>query len=157
MEFSEGDRASAIARLRAACSTAHGAPLISVSDDARAASRLLETWLAKNPQRRLLLGRKAEWFQVEEAAVQTLNGEAAPARILDRLAEIHAGDPTRTAGVDALFRAAWGDESIAPSSVANRVRVAVSQLRKRGLAAVIQLADGGYRLDPNWLIVRGRR
>jgi hypothetical protein len=36
-----------------------------------------------------------------------------------------------------------------PSAAANRVRVALSALRRAGLAELVQHADGGWRLDPD--------
>jgi DNA-binding winged helix-turn-helix (wHTH) protein len=47
-----------------------------------------------------------------------------------------------------LIAAVWPGEIIAPHAAKNRLHVALSALRKAGLAEIIQRVDGGYRLDP---------
>ncbi len=47
-----------------------------------------------------------------------------------------------------LIAAVWPGEIIAPRAAKNRLHVALSALRKAGLAEIIQRVDGGYRLDP---------
>ena len=37
----------------------------------------------------------------------------------------------------------------------NRVRVILSQLRKLGLAEVLERSPDGYRLHPEWIVVLG--
>jgi hypothetical protein len=49
---------------------------------------------------------------------------------------------------DALLAAGWPGERVSAEAGMQRVRVAVSTLRKLGLAAVIETVEGGYRLDP---------
>jgi hypothetical protein len=48
-----------------------------------------------------------------------------------------------------LVRAGWGDERILPRSAAQRVRVAIAELRALGLREVLLSRDGGYLLDPH--------
>jgi len=49
---------------------------------------------------------------------------------------------------DALLAAGWPGERVSAEAGMQRVRVAVSTLRKLGLGAVIETVEGGYRLDP---------
>ncbi|MCU0671396.1 MAG: hypothetical protein MUE69_01255 [Myxococcota bacterium] len=49
---------------------------------------------------------------------------------------------------DALLAAGWPGERVSAEAGMQRVRVAVSTLRKLGLAAVLETVEGGYRLDP---------
>jgi hypothetical protein len=49
---------------------------------------------------------------------------------------------------DALLAAGWPGERVSGEAGMQRVRVAVSTLRKLGLAAAIETVEGGYRLDP---------
>ncbi|MEQ1566202.1 MAG: hypothetical protein ABMA64_11240, partial [Myxococcota bacterium] len=72
----------------------------------------------------------------------------ANARILARLALERERAPGVTLGAEALAEAGWPGERIVPAAAANRVRVALSALRREGLTALIQRDEGGWRLDP---------
>jgi tetratricopeptide (TPR) repeat protein len=69
-------------------------------------------------------------------------------RLLDALVGAHRDTPGRTLDLDALFEAGWPGQQAAGTSGHARVYVAVSTLRKLGLADVLQTVDDGYRLDP---------
>jgi hypothetical protein len=87
---------------------------------------------------------------------QNLKARPTHARLLVHLAELHAQGQERRAGVAELFEVGWSGQSASAESAANRVHVALTQLRKLGLGQVIERAEDGYRLDPEWLVVRKR-
>jgi predicted ATPase len=154
LELAEGDRVAAMARLRAVRASAAGPALVAVSDDARAAATALEAWLAMATRTRLGVGAEAQWFQVGDAPAQSLASRPTHARLLAHLCELHATAPERSASLDELFAAGWSGQSATPESAANRVHVALAQLRKLGLGAPLEHTATGHRLDPRWLVLR---
>jgi len=52
----------------------------------------------------------------------------------------------RPLDADAVFQAGWPDERIGKRSAKNRVHVALSTLRKMGLAGIIESGEQGYRI-----------
>jgi len=115
------------------------------SDDARFALRLLERAL-----------RSEAW--VFDAARSTLIGPGEPeidlaarpqlARILRALAEQRVAAPGEPLPLAELLSRAWPGERMTASAAANRMKVALSTLRKLGLRSLIQRLDEGYLLDP---------
>ncbi|MEQ1503006.1 MAG: hypothetical protein ABMB14_12290, partial [Myxococcota bacterium] len=73
---------------------------------------------------------------------------AANARILAELARHRAAAPGQPIDADGLAAAGWPGERIVPAAAANRVRVALSALRRAGLADLIERSGGGWRLAP---------
>ncbi len=69
------------------------------------------------------------------------------------LATKRADEPSEITSPEALIAAVWPGEHIAPNAAKNRLHVALSALRKAGLAEIIQRVDGGYRLDPEIAIL----
>jgi len=55
---------------------------------------------------------------------------------------------------DRLLAAGWPGEKVRAESGVQRVRVAISTLRKLGLDEVLQTVEGGYRLDPERPLTR---
>jgi hypothetical protein len=98
----------------------------------------------------------AAWrISTDGASIRSPEGEwidlgryAANARILAHLARTRVESPGRITDAIGLAAAGWPGERIVPSAAANRVRVALSALRRAGLATLIDRADGGWRLDP---------
>ncbi len=115
------------------------------SDDARFALRLLERAL-----------RSEAWlFDLARGAL-TPPGEAAIdlsarpqlLRIARALAEQRVAAPGVALSQDNLLAHAWPGEKMTADAAANRMKVALSTLRKLGLRALIQRTDSGYLLDP---------
>jgi tetratricopeptide (TPR) repeat protein len=162
VDLAEGDRVTAIKRLRAArlapktASVEDGPPLVAVSDDARAAASVLEAWLAKSSRLRLSIGPGGLWFQVADGESQSLQARPTHARLLACLADLHALAPEKRLDVTALFEVGWPGQAASHESSQNRVHVALAQLRKLGLSAVLEHVEAGYRLNPEWLVVRKR-
>ncbi|HJL01420.1 MAG TPA: hypothetical protein RMH85_08695 [Polyangiaceae bacterium LLY-WYZ-15_(1-7)] len=69
-------------------------------------------------------------------------------RVLAALVERRVAAPGEALAWDALLEAGWPGQKVRAESGAHRVRVAVSTLRKLGLADVIETVEEGYRLDP---------
>lgn len=90
----------------------------------------------------------ASWFAVDDAAPTSLARRAPLRRVLLALVENARTTPTRALPVGALFLAGWPGERIRADSSAGRVYVALSTLRRLGLADVIERFEDGYRLAP---------
>jgi len=75
-------------------------------------------------------------------------------RILFALVEQRRARPGVGLSLDAIQRAAWPGERIRVDAVANRIYVAVSKLRRRGLRDFLRSQDDGYALDPNLEVQR---
>jgi predicted ATPase len=115
------------------------------SDDARFALRLLERAL-----------RSEAWvFNVARAAlvppdeaVIDLSSRPQLVRIVRALAEQRVSAPGVALGQDELLAYAWPGERMTSEAGTNRMKVALSTLRKLGLRSLIQRTDDGYLLDP---------
>lgn len=122
----------------------------------RGVSTGLEGWLAKSSRLRLSIGPAAQWFQVADGEPQSLQARPTHARLLGCLADLHALAPEERLDVTALFDVGWPGQAASHESSQNRVHVAPAQLRKLGLSAVLEHVEAGYRLSPDWLVVRKR-
>jgi tetratricopeptide (TPR) repeat protein len=122
--------------------------LRSLTPDARARVE------AKLPADALVVGEGGRWFRQPGAPVVDLERRKPLARILDRLAEARVTAPDALVSRDALERAGWPGERIVPAAAAHRVRVAISTLRKLGLAGALLTRDDGYLLDPSCRMLR---
>jgi len=115
------------------------------SDDARFALRLLERAL-----------RSEAWvFDVGRSALvppgeATIDLSSRPqlVRIVRALAEQRMTLPGVALSQDELLAHAWPGERMTAEAAANRMKVALSTLRKLGLRSLIQRTDEGYLLDP---------
>lgn len=97
----------------------------------------------------ILMGPEAAWLETPNRMRHTLRARRPLRRLLLALANAHRDHPGRAVYVDELLDAGWPGESPLPEAGNNRVYVAISTLRKMGLADHLQRWDGGYRLDPN--------
>lgn len=75
-------------------------------------------------------------------------------RLAIALATAHADAPGRALSTTELFAAGWPDEGAQEDAIKNRVRVAVSTLRRHGLRELIESEDGGYRFAPSAIVTR---
>ena len=91
------------------------------------------------PEGTLRVARDGSWFAREDKV--DLSAHPALGRVLAALAT--ASEPL---GLDAVFRAGWpGDRAVAAARK-NRVRVAISTLRKRGVPVAFERSSKGYAL-----------
>jgi predicted ATPase/predicted negative regulator of RcsB-dependent stress response len=142
LSHAERARAVAIANAaRARCDRGEFAH----SDDARFALRLLEAAL-----------KTAAWiFDLHAGEVRTPEGEIIALhtrpqlqRILKVLAERRLALPGQAVTQQELLDAGWPSERMQPAAAMNRMKVALSTLRKLGLRELLQRTEHGYFLDP---------
>ena len=75
-------------------------------------------------------------------------GKTTAVRILATLLQRREQAAGEASDAAALAAAGWPGERILAAAAANRVRVALSSLRKAGLGAALVRGDGGWWLDP---------
>lgn len=154
VEWSAGDRVSALARRHAALSEAP--PLVDTSDEARLVVRLLER-AANEPGAALVVGAAGAWVQVPGRDRVDVARYGSSARILACLAQSAENRTADACDADTLIAAGWPGERILPGAARNRLGVALARLRKLGLRDQIQKTKAGWRLDPSWSVVLLRR
>ncbi|XXY15321.1 tetratricopeptide repeat protein [Sorangium sp. So ce216] len=160
-----GDEAAARAgaarrRIARAREGAEGAPSsASRSDDVRLLLRILERSLAalglpegrgegEGGERELLLTEGARFCRPPGGGWLDLRERHAARRLLVALAEQQRRAPGRGLSLAALQEAGWPGERILPGAAANRIYVAMNQLRKLGLKPWLRRDGEGYSLDP---------
>ncbi len=88
-------------------------------------------------------------FQAPGSTPVSLSTHAPLARIVAALVRARIDRPAEAVDKSALIAAGWPDETgIAPASAQNRLKVAVSTLRKTGLTLLLT-RDSHYLLDPD--------
>lgn len=112
--------------------------------DARLAARGLTT--------RLAIGPDAAWFAVDARPSVALAHRRPLRRVLAALASAHRADAA-TLDAQALLALGWPGERVAPSAGANRVRVAIAELRRLGLNDVIVTEGAAYRFARHVVVV----
>lgn len=149
------ERHEALARARLASALAltpeHG------SGDVRLAIRRLARALdAAEPPARptttLRLRDAAASFQLGDSEPVDLARQGVLRRVLAALVEARIDAPGVPRDVAALFASAWPGERIGARSMRNRVHVALTALRKAGLADAIESHADGYRIA-SWVRV----
>lgn len=137
-------RASADARL-ASAQAPQRAEVLSQSDDARFALRLLQLSLSHDAvsfQGASGLLDLPGSEQVDLSARQPLR------RIVIALIEQRLTQPGASLSQDQLIEAGWPGERMTPFAAQNRLKVALSTLRKLGLRELLLRDELGYHLDP---------
>lgn len=97
----------------------------------------------------LRVAADASWFEVGEGTRRSIARRPALRLLLAALVESARRGPTRALAVPTLFQAGWPGERIRADSSAGRVYVALSTLRRLGLADVIERFEDGYRISPS--------
>ncbi|MGZ3451415.1 MAG: ATP-binding protein [Polyangiales bacterium] len=123
------------------------------SEDTRFAIRLLERELARRgpavpPRRGVDVGPDARWFRVGDGERVDLGRRGALRLLLDGLVARRLDAPGSSTSWDALLGIGWPGERVLADAGATRVRVAVSTLRRLGLAGLLVTREDGYLLDP---------
>ncbi len=123
-----------------------------LSDDARAAMRMIQTHLGRLSEHRselpedaITVGIESRFFRVPGGEWQDLRRQTAARRILEHLVTRHGKQAATMADLQA---AAWPGERIRKDAATNRIHVALSKLRQKGLKPFLTRDDEGYRLDP---------
>ena len=107
--------------------------------------------------RNRLTAREAAWQFAKDGSLFCAPGlphvslERRPtlARLLSGLVQRRLQQPGTPLSTQDLVAWTWPEERLVAGSGANRVRVALSTLRKLGLAPLLERHGGGYRLDPS--------
>lgn len=94
----------------------------------------------------LLVHARGEWFRVREGRVASLRRRSPAARTLAVLARHAVATPEAVLDADVLVETVWPDEPMIGRSGRNRLYVALTALRKAGLADVIERRGQGYLL-----------
>jgi tetratricopeptide (TPR) repeat protein len=148
-------------QLRAELATPRAAALTAdthlrdVSDDVRFALRRLARARAAQRQDgvRLCVGDGS--FTLEGQASVDLRSRRVLWRLFERILAAHLESPGRAVSSADLARAAWGDERMLERARAHRLRVALSELRKRGLAEILLRTPAGLSLAEHVVVVWG--
>lgn len=149
-------------RIRQRIERAHRAPTAGapspaeLSDDVRSGLRILNAALgrlsaeaAEEPSANaLVIAPNAGQYRPPGGEWEDLRQHPVLRRILFALVEQRRAQPGVGLSMDAIQRAAWPGERIQVEAAANRIYVAVSKLRRRGLRDFIRSQDDGYALDP---------
>lgn len=124
----------------------------SLSDSAT----LIRTWLDDHTYGRnvLVVASDGRWFRPPGGSRVNLETRENLCRILAELGEERESFATQALSQNDLLAAGWPDERVMPSAGAARVRVALSTLRKMGLADFLVRRDGGYALDDTIRFIR---
>jgi hypothetical protein len=88
------------------------------------------------------------WFRTSDAATVACERRPVLRRLLVELARQRIEHPGRPIPGAELFAAGWPDQRISMASAKNRLKVAISTLRKMGFGASIVGDRAGYRIDP---------
>ncbi|XXX74628.1 tetratricopeptide repeat protein [Sorangium sp. So ce134] len=157
----QGDEAAAhaeAARRRIARAREGSPSSASRSDDVRLLLRILERSLAAlgdppearaEGERELLLTEGARFVRPPgSSGWHDLRERHAARRLLLALAEQQRCAPGRGLSLAALKEAGWPGERILPEAAANRIYVAMNQLRKLGMKPWLRRDAEGYSLDP---------
>jgi tetratricopeptide (TPR) repeat protein len=128
-----------------------------LSDDVRSALRLIEREVSRTeplapfldgaPADALVIGEGAAWFCAPRGVSQRLSHNGAVRRILLALVQAREVDPTQGLGLNELRDAGWPGERMTAEAAANRVHVALAELRRKGLKGSLERsASGAYSL-----------
>ena len=164
-----GDHERAEQLVQAARGRLRDARLVDSSEDVRFARRLLERALHEHQRRAssappaiersvpgLLIGPRASWFRVggETEPTVDLERRGALRLLLLALVERHAARTPEAEALswEALLAAGWPGERVLAAAGSTRVRVAISTLRRLGLAGLLMTRSDGYLLDPRAIV-----
>lgn len=100
-----------------------------------------------------VIARDARWFRAPGEPEVSLAGRFALARVLRVLVDARVERPGRGTEVDAIVRTAWSGQRMVEDSGTHRAYVAVSTLRRMGLADAITRSEEGYLLDPRATLI----
>jgi tetratricopeptide (TPR) repeat protein len=92
------------------------------------------------------------WMEHEGHHV-SCNRRLATQRLLATLARARSETPGEPVPIDRLITAGWPNEDVPPAAGKNRLRVALSWLRKHGLGRALCSRADGYLLDPDAVAV----
>lgn len=122
-----------------------------VSDDARFALRILERELARAS---LVWDDASDELTLPNGEVVELGQRPQLERLVIALVERRLLEPGSPLTEDAILEACWPGEKMSATAAQNRVKVALSTLRKMGMREVILHQGDGWMLDPSLPLFR---
>lgn len=148
---------------RAHRSSATGGPSpAELSDDVRIGLRILSAALGRLSAEAaeelsadaLVIAPNADRYRPPGGEWEDLHQHPVLRRILLALVEQRRARPGVGLSLEEIQRAVWPGERIRVDAAANRIYVAVSKLRRRGLRDFLRSQDDGYALDPDLQVQR---
>jgi tetratricopeptide (TPR) repeat protein len=115
-------------------------------DELRYAVRLLEREAATVEEDGALVAADGSWFVVAGEKRVELGARAALRAVLEALVDAYRTDPEVPRSAEALIRSGWPESRSVTASARNRLHVAMTTLRKLGLAEHVVRESEGYRL-----------
>lgn len=133
----------AVALLRAL----EGSEPMASSDDLRLAARLLRRRIGHGSLR---VADEARALVLPDGTHVELGSRLVLWRLVSALVALREGAPGEPLAIEAAIEAGWPGERMTGDSANNRLKVALSTLRKLGLRELlVRHESGGYLLDPN--------
>jgi hypothetical protein len=129
----------------------HAHDAVDISDDARFALRILERELRRAT---LVWDASSQSLQLANGDVVELASRPQLARLLVALVDRRISSPGAPLTLDDVLEACWPGEKMSATAAQNRVKVALSTLRKMGLRDLIQHHPDGWMLDPSLPLFR---
>jgi predicted ATPase/Tfp pilus assembly protein PilF len=102
-----------------------------------------------HPRSALVVAQGAKWFRPPHGQAVDIDRRKPLRLLLEALLRARLDHPGQPVPAKALVDAAWHGEILRHDAAANRLRVALSTLRKVGLGTVLLTRAGGYLLDPS--------
>jgi hypothetical protein len=154
--------------------TAEGRMLVTTdadapTDDLRFARRILERALRSFASRiapaesehaahrdALIVAVDGRWFVLPNGSRVEIEKRYALRRVLLTLVQHRIDAPGRAVPLDVIVRGGWPGERMRADAAENRAKVALTRLRKLGIAALLQSVESGHRLDPDVPVVLER-
>lgn len=90
-----------------------------------------------------------DWFRMPSGRPVSLRNRKPLRRLLSALLDARIEYPGESVSQAALVAASWPDERVLADAASQRLRVAISTLRRLGLRDALVTAENGYLLDPN--------
>lgn len=98
----------------------------------------------------LRVGREGRWFQLPGSDVVSLTRRKPLARLVAALADARQLAPNQPIERERLLGFGWPGQRLATEAGAHRVRVAISTLRKLGLAKALETRGSGYLISTEY-------
>jgi predicted ATPase/Tfp pilus assembly protein PilF len=125
------------------------------SDERRLAERVLHNAIARHDRlaQALCVASDHGWLRAPERERVELGTKKVLRRILAALIDRRLSSRASPLSAADLIRLGWPDQRLARSAAANRLQVALSQLRRAGLERILLRRPEGYLLDPELVVL----
>jgi DNA-binding SARP family transcriptional activator len=97
----------------------------------------------------VVIHREGRWMKLPDGKFVDMKAHRALSNIVLALAAERIAVPNAAVPAERLVQSGWPGESILPKAARNRLSVALSTLRKLGLADAIIKTEKGYMLNPS--------